>query len=191
VYPPALLENVGERLAAHPELDGLAGRTVRRDGTSSPSWRRDASILTDENLWNRAASGTTFLRTNIVHEVGEFDLELGRGAGTRWSSGEETEYLVRAVRAGFRIEYDPDLIVFHDDPTPDARDASGVGYRDGASLGYILRKHRYPPRVLARMLVRPVGGAAAALVHRDLAQARFHAATLRGRLAGYRGARPT
>jgi hypothetical protein len=39
------------------------------------------------------------------------------------------------------------------------------------------------------MLVRPVGGAALALARLDVARARYYAATLRGRIRGYRGAR--
>jgi len=41
------------------------------------------------------------------------------------------------------------------------------------------------------MLVRPVGGALVALAGRDPARARFHAATLRGRVLGYLTAGPT
>jgi hypothetical protein len=39
------------------------------------------------------------------------------------------------------------------------------------------------------MLIRPVGGAVVSLLHRDRSRARFHLATLRGRLRGYRGGR--
>jgi hypothetical protein len=56
-----------------------------------------------------------------------------------------------------------------------------VATRDGESIGYLLRKHAYPKRVVARMLVRPAGGA---VLHPR--RARFHLATLRGRLVGYR-----
>jgi GT2 family glycosyltransferase len=113
-----------------------------------------------------------------------FDEQLGLGAPTAWSSGEEVDYLVRAVLAGARIEYDPDLTVMHDEKavSPDA-----VGRRDGASIGYILRKHRYPRAVLARMLARPLGGVLLSAARGDVPRTRFHAATLRGRLLGYRG----
>ena len=61
-----------------------------------------------------------------------------------------------------------------------------IGYRDGASVGYLLGKHGYPVRVRSRMLVRPVGGALVAAAHADGAGARFQLATLRGRVAGLR-----
>ena len=183
VYPDDLLERVARRLAAAPSLDGLTGRAVDAAGRSSPSWKRDRAILTRENLWNRAISFTLFLRRAVVGRVGAFDEHLGLGAGTPWSSGEEIDYLVRAIDAGARIEYDPELVVVHPQET---RQLQAVGARDGASIGYLLRKHRYPFRTVAPMLARPAGAVALSVLRNDRVRARFHAATLRGRLSGYR-----
>ena len=189
VYADDLLERVARRFAERPDLDGVTGRAVGLDGSAAPNWKTDSATLDRDNLWNRAISFTVFLRRDVVAGVGPFDEQLGLGSATPWHSGEEIDYLVRAVSDGARIEYDPELTVAHGQAplSPDALRA--LGRRDGASVGYILRKHRYPARVVARMLVRPVGGALVSLTHRDLAAARFQTATLRGRLAGYRGAR--
>lgn len=183
VYPDDLLERVGRLFAARPELGGLTGRSVDSAGRSSSSWKREAAVLAMDNLWNRAVSFAIFLRRKVVADVGMFDEQLGLGASTPWFSGEEIDYLVRAVRAGARIEYDPELTVTHVEK-PITLDV--VGHRDGASVGYILRKHRYPPAVLARMFVRPAGGVLVSVIRGDVSRARFHAATLRGRLVGYR-----
>jgi glycosyltransferase involved in cell wall biosynthesis len=164
IYPVDLLERVAARLASG--LDGLTGR--------EPWWTAEAAVLTRDNLWNRAISFTIFLRRELVERVGPFDERLGLPA----SSGEEIDYLIRAVDAGARIEYDPTIVVEH--PRKDA-DLALVGARDGSSIGYILRKHGYPPSTVARMLIRPAGGA---VLHPR--RARFHLATLRGRLQGYR-----
>ena len=182
VYPADLLERVALRLAAQPSLDGVTGRAVDSAGDSSPSWKPDRALLTRDNLWNRAISFSVFLRRALVEQVGPFDESLGLGAGTAWSSGEEIDYLVRALDAGARIEYDPELAVVHPQET---RPLQAVGARDGASIGYLLRKHRYPLRTVAPMLVRPAGATALSLLRNDTARARFHAATLRGRLRGY------
>jgi len=188
-YAEDLLERVARRFGADAGLGGLSGRSVGRDGGSSASWETDAAILTGDNLWNRLNAGAIFLRSSLVTRVGSFDVQLGLGSGTPWSSGEEIDYVVRAVRTGARIAYEPELIVIHDEKPLSPAELRAVGYRDGASIGYILRRHGYPSRVLARMLVRPVGGALASLMRANLPRARFHVATLRGRLAGYRGAR--
>jgi len=179
-YEQGLLAHVGGLLAGEPGLDGMTGRSVDRGGRSSPSWEQDAAVLTAGNLWNRAISYTIFLRREVVERVGSFDERLGLGSGEPWSSGEEIDYLIRAVKAGARIRYDPSLTVHHQEKDDD------VGFRDGATVGYLLRKHRYPARTVARMLVRPAGGVVASVVRGDRARARFHSATLRGRLRGYR-----
>jgi len=165
-YPEELLERVTTRLAAG--LDGVVGR--------EPSWTTEAALLTRDNLWNRAISFTIFLRRPLVERVGAFDEALGLPA----SSGEEIDYLIRALDSGARIDYDPSLVVLH--ASKDV-DLTAIGARDGESIGYILRKHRYPAGVVARMLARPTAG-----VVLDPRRARFHLATLRGRLRGYRAA---
>jgi glycosyltransferase involved in cell wall biosynthesis len=164
VYPADLLERVTARLT--PGLDGVTGR--------EPWWDADAAVLTRDNLWNRAISFTIFLRRDVIERVGPFDERLG----LPFSSGEEIDYLIRALDVGAHIEYDPSLVVEH--PRKDV-ELTAVGGRDGVSIGYILRKHGYPPSVLARMLLRPAGG-----VILDPRHARFHLATLRGRVRGYR-----
>jgi glycosyltransferase involved in cell wall biosynthesis len=163
VYPPDLLERAAVR------LEGLDGVTGREDW-----WPATRAVLTRDNLWNRAISFTIFLRRGVVERVGAFDERLGLPA----SSGEEIDYLIRALDEGARIEYDPSLVVEH---PRKAVDLAAVGARDGASVGYILRKHGYPVGVVARMLLRPVVGAVL-----QPRRARFHLATLRGRLRGYR-----
>jgi GT2 family glycosyltransferase len=188
VYPPDLLERVSARFAADARLDGLTGRAAAFDGATEASWEQDAAVLDPHNLWNRVISFAIFLRRALVDRVGVFDERLGLGAGSLWSSGEEVEYVVRALRAGARIEYDPSVAVTHaiKEYTPD--ELRAVGLRDGASVGWILRRHGYGARTTARMLVRPLGGVGASLAHGDLTRASFHAATFRGRVRGYLGA---
>ncbi len=187
-YAPDLLERVARRLGGDPTLDGLTGRAVADDGASDPSWEPSAAVLDPHNLWNRVISFAIFLRRGLVERVGAFDERLGLGSDTLWSSGEEIEYVLRAIESGARIAYDPCLTVTHPRKAYTAADLRAVGLRDGASVGWILRRHGYGARPTARMLFRPVGGAGAALARGDVARASFHAATLAGRVRGYLGA---
>ena len=139
VYPTGLLSLVAARLAGQQELAGLTGRAVGFDGGVSASWLTDAARLRRDDLWNRAISFTIFLRSSVVDEVGPFDEQLGLGAGTPWHSAEEIDYLIRALDRGAAVEYDPELVVLHDV----REDTPAIGLRDGASIGYLLRKHRY------------------------------------------------
>jgi glycosyltransferase involved in cell wall biosynthesis len=186
VFAPDLLQRVARRFAEAPTLDGLTGRAGNEEGRGSSAWPRDSTVLTRENHWNRAISFTIFFRVALVARVGQFDEQLGLGAHGPWSSGEETDYLVRALDRGAHVRYDPSLVVGHQDKILSPSALRSTGARDGASIGYILRKHGYPLRTVGRMLIRPLGGALVALARRDGAKFRFHLSTLRGRLVGYR-----
>jgi len=188
LYPADLLERVARRFADDPGLDGLTGRAVAADGSADRSWAPDAAVLDPENLWNRVISFAIFLRRGLVERVGAFDERLGLGAGSLWSSGEEVEYVLRALRSGARVEYDPAVTVTHARKHYTGEELRAVGLRDGASVGWMLRRHGYGARTTARMLLRPVGGIGASLVRGDVTRASFHAATLLGRVRGYLGA---
>ena len=93
--------------------------------------------------------------------------------------------MLRALRSGARVAYDPGLTVTHPRKAYSEAELRSVGLRDGASVGWILRRHGYGARTTARMLVRPVGGTVAALARGDVTRASFHVATLAGRVRGY------
>jgi glycosyltransferase involved in cell wall biosynthesis len=186
VYPDDLLERLAARFAERPELDGISGRPEDADGTRAARWPDATAAITPRTVWNRTISHTLFLRKATVERIGGFDESLGLGSGRRWHSGEEIDFLVRALRQGAQVEYDPSFVVIHPQVPRDTGALLELGARDGASVGYILRKHRYPLRTVASMLVRPLGGAALSLLAGDVTRARFHARTLAGRIRGYR-----
>ena len=193
LYSANLLERVAQRFADDAGLAGLSGRALARDGSSVGRWPETRVPITTGNVWHTANSHTIFLRRSLIDRIGAFDENLGLGSGTPWSSGEEIDYLVRALDAGARIEYDPSLVVTHPvkPVTPD--ELVALGRRDGGSAGYVLAANRYPPRAVGRMLARPAVGALLSLALLDVTRARFHASTFVGRLAGLRagaGRRP-
>jgi glycosyltransferase involved in cell wall biosynthesis len=186
-YGDDLLMRVAHRLTTRPDLDGIVGRTQDEDGRSSANWATEPGPVLTDNVWHRSNSNSIFLRRRVVESVGSFDEALGLGARTPWESGEDTDYLVRAVLRGARIEYDPDLVVIHPEKELGTTALRSLRRRDGASVGYILAKHGYPLRAKARMLARPAGGAALSLVRGDVEGARLHAEVLRGRALGLHG----
>lgn len=185
-YPDDLLERVARRFAEEPDLDALSGRAEDASGATSERWPAHAAVLTLDTVWNRANSHTLFLRRSTVERVGRFDESLGLGSGTPWHSGEEIDFLVRALRTGATGRYDPSFVVIHPRRARSAGELRALGARDGGSVGYILAKNGYPARAVARMLLRPLAGAALAVAGTDLDRARFHLATLGGRIRGYR-----
>jgi Glycosyl transferase family 2 len=187
-YPDDLLERVGRVLVARPDVDLLTGRTADTAGRVSPRWHPGGAVdLAD--VWHAGNSASMFVRRTLLDRIGGFDERLGLGAGTPWTSGEDVELIVRALAAGAHVEHDPSLRITHPLREPTSAELAALGARDGGSVGFVLGLHPLGPRIGARMLTRPLGGAALALAHGDTADARFHAETWRARVRGYRAGR--
>ena len=100
VYAPDLLARLADRFVSDGALDGLTGRAVDADGSADLSWRADAAVLDPSNLWNRVISFTLFLRRDVVAQRGALRRAPGLGSGTPWSSGQELDYVLRAIQLG-------------------------------------------------------------------------------------------
>jgi hypothetical protein len=139
------------------------------------------------NVFFRATSCTIFLRREVIETVGGFDEELGAGAETDFLSGEETDYLLRALSSGFALWYEPSLHVFH--PARRRRhdrESVRAGRQFGMGLGRVLRKHGYPWWYVIYQSVGAVWGAAVGLARGRPYDARFQLNVARGRIDGWR-----
>jgi glycosyltransferase involved in cell wall biosynthesis len=187
-YPSGLLSRVESLLEGHPDWDGVTGRSEDGQGSASAGRFDPKSGAVDlVNVWGRGISYTIFLRRRVVERVGEFDETLGVGAGTPYGSGEETDYLIRAVRAGFTLQYSPTLVVYHPDPTQgyDAR-VLRRGRSYGQGMGRVLAKHSYPLWFRARCVFRPLAGTVLSLTTLRFGKAAYHWQVCVGRLVGLR-----
>lgn len=188
-YPRGVVQGVREYFYSHPAADGVAGRAVDETGGDvGGRWLRGGGPITRSKIWRQAISYTIFLKRDLTEAVGGFDESLGVGAGTPWESGEETDYLLRAMDLGFAICYEPALTIYH----PKRDEAAGyvnvrrtIGYARG--MGRVMRKHRYPILLLARAAAASLAGACLALFSRDTGKARVRWARAIGRLEGWRG----
>ncbi len=183
VYPQSLLERVAQRLARDPTLDGVSAVSETRPVARTRVGRRKASYSKD-NVWNLVASAGLFLRrpsssgSGASTSVSASDrrprghparrsttssVRSTAGAGSSTTRRSSSNTSSRDDRADFGL-------------TATAR-ASGT-----CSASTVIRL------VLARMTIRPVGGTRLAR-RSHTATARYHVATLRGRVRGYLGAR--
>jgi GT2 family glycosyltransferase len=185
-YPPWLLESVARYLHEHPDIDGVTGRILDEFGTSFARFDPSPGLLRSSNVWRRASSACTFLRNSVVQRVGGFDETLGVGAGTPWGGGEDIDYPLRVIEAGFKVYYDPGIVVFHPNPLRHGyRKAARRAYSYGAGIGRVWRKHDYPVRLVGYYLLRPLGGVVLALLSGQTNKARYHWGAFRGRLRGW------
>jgi hypothetical protein len=126
-----------------------------------------------------------FYRRSLIGDL-RFDESLGIGAGTRWGSGEETDYLIRAMRRG-PVFYDPAIVLGHPQwaAAPYAEKTRQKAYSYGVGMGHVLRTHGYPLYFAAWQCLRPLLGAVVAAARANVPKARFHIAILAGRAAGW------
>jgi glycosyltransferase involved in cell wall biosynthesis len=188
-YPPGLLRSVRMLFEGNPRWDGVSGRLVDEYGNQCSGLFSTVSGSVDRyNVWTRAISCAIFLRRAVVERVGPFDETLGLGSGTAYGSGEETDYVIRALRAGFRIEFVTDVVVRHPNPEEHIDRATlRKTYRYGCGMGRVLTKHRYPLWFKARALARPLGGAMLSLSSLRFLPAYLHWKRCVGRLRGMVG----
>jgi glycosyltransferase involved in cell wall biosynthesis len=184
-YDPDTLSNVASLFLDHPDWDGIAGR-CKTPADSFHFLDRKSGCVDKFNVWRRAVSITIFLRDFVVKQVGMFDERLGIGADSGFCSGEETDYLLRALEKNYRIYYQPHLVVNHVDVIRMYDDKlAQKGYSYGRGMGYILRKHRYPLWYVGNVFSRALGGVFVAMLTFDTAKAKFYCSLLRGRLSGW------
>lgn len=186
-YPPDLLKRVSQFFQEHPDVDGLTGRSIDESEKSSATrWEENGGIIDPFNVWRRSISISIFLKVELINKVGNFDQSIGAGSGTSWGSGEETDYLLRALKAGFRLYYDPSLVVGHPQPVESYDDSAiSRGLTYGRGMGYVLAKHSFPLWFVAYQLLRPLGGAFMSLFSFNLSKARYHINVFGGRLSGW------
>ncbi|HIV09842.1 MAG TPA: glycosyltransferase family 2 protein [Candidatus Spyradenecus faecavium] len=187
-YPPGLLAEVAKRLAA-PGVDGVSFRVTDEAGVcSAGGWMSAGRMaMTRGNVWRTAVSCSFFLRREAIGDV-RFDERLGAGSGTAMGSGEETDFLLRLLGQGRRIDYDGTVTVFH--PVFHGPWRARRGWRYGVGHGWVLRRHGFGvARCLWAVALQGVRAAQAAVTLR-WGRVAFHLAQAVGRLTGFvRGGR--
>lgn len=183
-YPGDLLEGVAMRFCGHREWQGLA---IRRTDRFDPGSRTDfPTRLHRGNIWGRVPSISLFMRRDLVTSVGSFDETLGAGSGTRWGAGEDTDYVLRALRQEAVWYLDPSLQVLH---PPTVKNASPEGKMRARSysrgLGRVLRKNELPMWMVLGGCGLSAIRAAGAVLRGDASEAGWHFETLLGRIEGW------
>jgi glycosyltransferase involved in cell wall biosynthesis len=190
-YPDGLLQSIVDRFNVEPLVSGITG--VCRDERNQLSvarWHKRKTRINRLNVWRCGCSVSMFLRQSAVQKVREFDETLGAGAGTIWGAGEETDYLVRCIDSGFRLIFDPDIVVGH----PSSRvlyntKAINRGRSYARGMGRVLRDHNYPLWFVLYSFTRPLGGAFLSLLSLKKTKYRYHCAILYGRISGWSNVR--
>lgn len=185
-YPDTLVETVVALFEANSATGVITGRTVDGAGADSLGLFLGAdAAITKSNVWLSGNSNSLFIRTDLARKIGGFDETLGVGATTPFKSGEETDFLLRALATGARGTYRHDLRVHHDQAPVGG--AGGVARAQDYARGFgrVLRLHDYGAPYVAMRVIRTSARAALALATGDMATARYKALWALGTFRGF------
>jgi GT2 family glycosyltransferase len=163
-YPKTLLSHVYSRLASLTEAHGISVMSRDFEGKpSGPRWSRKAGWITKDKVFRQAISYGLFFRAGLVRQVGGFDESLGIGSKSSWDSGEETDYVLRALAQGMRIFYCPNLFCVHAGGDRD-RNYFRKQARYAAGGGRVVRLHNFSWAFRVRFFTAPLLRAILALL---------------------------
>lgn len=185
-YPETLAQSIVALFDATPDADVFTGRTTDVSGADSLGLFLGADAeISKSNVWLSGNSNSLFIRADIARRIGGFDETLGVGAPTPFKSGEETDFILRALATGARGFYRRDIVVHHDQAPVGG--AGGVARAQDYARGFgrVLRLHDYGAAYLAMRVLRSSARAALALASGDGATARYKALWALGTLKGF------
>jgi glycosyltransferase involved in cell wall biosynthesis len=146
-YSSGLVPQVRSFFAENPSYSLLSVGVRDESGTPSGNrWVSGRCDLATANLFRTSVGMALFVRRGQVADSFRFDESLGVGAGTRFASGEDTDYVFRLLEAGLKGRFDRSLTVYHprrDMLSGGADAARAYGY--GCGMGRVIRKRAKLP----------------------------------------------
>lgn len=155
-YDPRLLERLVARFACPDQPSGIIVRWVEQDeqpmSAADLSWERSRAFRDVP-----VSSITLFCDKHLCQKIGGFDSRFG--VGQWFGAGEETDFVLRALKAGALVTYEPRAEVHHaaQHQQPDANPQTRLAVRHRArGTGALYAKHRLPAWVILRGLMSPL-----------------------------------
>ena len=178
----------GDVLRRYPSIQAVCGRILdisSRQPMVAGFWNTQETWIGYRTYRLFMGSAHVLHRSLLTH-FGPLDEDFG--AGAKYHSAEETEFLFRLLEAGERVLYVPALRVFHPAATPslDKRRRYCAGF--GAACAKRILNHPRRSFTYLWLIIKPICGALVRLPFLMLGQptlAQVRLAILRGLTAGF------
>jgi GT2 family glycosyltransferase len=112
---PLWLKHMLDEFRSDPELRGLGGRVELFDPRDRPvtllTSTERCEFLSANQIFSFVYGCNMAFDSNVFRQAGTFDARFG--AGTRIASAEDSDFIYRVYKAGFRMAYCPDMCVYH------------------------------------------------------------------------------
>ena len=187
VYPKNLLEQVKDVFGLDKSVDVLCGRPINFEGrTTAGKFLKRRSMINIYKAPFAFCSFAMLFKSKVLKTIGLFDENLGLGSQTPFGSSEDLDIGIRALRLGYKILYDPKVVVFHPEKENLFNRDVVIRARNYAiGTGYVLKKHKVPFWYLFFYAVRPIAGAFLSILTLNKGKAIWHLEKFWGRIKGY------
>ena len=155
VYTPEVSARVLTAFRHHPGLGVLMGSSLSLDPGPLPEGEKPLP-LPEWRLFTGCPSYVQFYRSAVAAKIIGFDESMGVGSGTPWQSGEETDFALRAVDAGFAAARVPSVIILHPAALPAGASARRKLRAYARGRMWLLRKHRCSRAFVALNVLYPL-----------------------------------
>jgi GT2 family glycosyltransferase len=192
VPAPGWLAAIGRTFAEAPAPQSVTGRVLPlgpdRPGFYALSSRTSmarAELSNGAPPWTAGTGANFAVERSWAERIGGWDERLGAGSGG--GAGEDVDFLYRLLRAGGRVIYEPDALVYHERHAADRRRATRLSYGRGvgACCGlYLRRRDPGGTRLLAQWTSLRTRMAGRALAHGEWRALGEELLVARGTLAG-------
>jgi len=185
-YPRDVLELVARHFIEMSDWDGLVARTLSERNEMETVRRERSRPITISNVWDLCWTYRLFLRREVIDETGFFDESLGFGSGTPWGAAEDEDYMLRALKNGFRFRYDPTIRVFHPDRSS-GRDEETArrAFSFGLAQGRVQKKHGHALWTVGCWWLGALNQTVLSVLRLDFRRAVCAFNSLRGRVQGW------
>jgi glycosyltransferase involved in cell wall biosynthesis len=154
-YESTTLERLINRCRQNDVPHGVVGRWVEQDPAltaASFCWKKSSQFRDSP-----VSSITLFLQKSVLKQLGGYDARLG--VGQWFGAAEETDLVLRALKAGLNIVYDPTIRVHH--KVTDTRnerhpETSMLCKKRARGTGALYAKHHLSAWVIIRGLLAPI-----------------------------------
>ncbi len=186
VYPKGLLRGLFELVKIRKEDFFSVASAGLNGGHSGPRQEKQDSEITVSNVWRCVISYTFFIRGRCLDGGARFDEDLGVGSPGPYKSGEETDFVLQLLRAGYRGWHVRDLKVLHPE---EQRTMAQVKKRwaYGCGTGFVYIKNHLGGLATMKMLVGPAVRFARAVLCVRTLECLHHGSEFAGRVRGVLG----
>lgn len=155
-YEPDTLKNLSLFSRRYPKISGILCSQKDENGIFRYSKPKDINRF---NAFFASETYVQFYRVSAISCIGNFDVQLGPGTGLPYGCGEDTDYVLRALKSGIKIVRESSIVVCH--PKPRIQDNKYIKKWQTYGYGriYLLRKHKFPKWFIIANIFYPLAKA--------------------------------